>query len=237
LNDSRIRPSEDAKTKFSEGQRNSFGLTPGPEGSCPMATSGPGGCWSNGRCKTCYVWKLAQFRMNMKNNLDHNFELLKSCRGKKRVGILVGEFRRFLYECGNDDRFYRLHWSGDIFSASYARDLMEAVSEVPEVEFWNFTRNFRKDVVSCIRKLKPDNLVQYLSADACNLDRALEVYAENPETFAMSYMGHSKGPFAERWDGPVMDCPANRKHRGIEFMCRKCRMCLKGKCVFFKIRK
>jgi len=178
----------------------------------------------------------------MRLKLDGNYELLLNCSGKDRVKLLVNEFTRFLCECGEDDRFYRLHWSGDFFSADYARDVMKACKEIPEVRFWNFTRNFDKDVVRCIRRYKPDNLVQYLSADPCNVRRALQVYTENPETFAMSYMGENAAPFAALWKAAgqrskIMPCPSNFKHNTVEYMCKKCRMCLKGKCVHFRTRR
>jgi len=238
-----IRPSEDAKTKFKPRQRNTFGMMPGPEFSCPFATSGPGGCWSDGKKKTCYVWRLTQFRKKMRENLEHNFEVLKSCRGRKRIDILIREFLRFWYEDGTDEKFYRLHWSGDIFSPDYAEDLMKACAEVPEITFWNFTRNFDPKVIEAIDKHKPENLVQYLSADAVNIGRALEIYKEHPNVFSMSYMGDSLEPFEELWKKPgngcepIHQCPSNSPHSSIEFMCKKCKTCLSGKCVFFKTRK
>lgn len=236
-----LKPSEDSKTKFRPGQKNTFGLTPGPEGSCPWATSGKGGCWADGKCKICYAWRLSQFRKNTKAVLDGNFELLKSYKGKARIGILVQEFRRFLYEGGKGDKFYRLHWSGDIFSPDYAKDLMLACKEVPEVKFWNFTRNFDPKVLNAIAKYKPDNLVQYLSADAVNLDMAMKAYEKYPGVFAMSYMGDSVEPFEKTWTKTagrtIHSCPSNFKHTSVEFMCKKCKMCLKGSCVFFKTRR
>ena len=238
-----IRPSEDAKTKFKPHQRNTFGMAPGPQGSCPFATTGPGGCWEDGGRKTCYVWRLSQFRSRMRENLEHNHAVLRSCKGKKRIEILVREFRRFFYENGTDGKFYRLHWSGDIFSPDYAEDLMKACSEVPEVTFWNFTRNFDPETIEAICRHKPENLVQYLSADAVNAGRAMEIFKDHPYLFSMSYMGDSPEPFAKAWKEagfdcwPIRQCPANFKHRGIEYMCKKCKMCLKGECVFFKTRR
>jgi len=238
-----IKPTEDSKTKFVPHQRNTFGMAPGPEWSCPFATTGPGGCWSDGKKKTCYVWKLAQFRKKMRENLENNFNLLSSCKGKRRIEILVHEFRRFQFENGTEGKFYRLHWSGDIFSPDYAEDLMKACGEVPEVTFWNFTRNFDQDVVEKIVKHKPENLVQYLSADAVNVGRALDVYKEHPDVFSMSYMGDSLEPFEKLWDEagfgdkPIRQCPSNFEHSSVEYMCKKCKTCLKGICVFFKTRK
>lgn len=237
-----IRPSEDAKTKFCKDQKNSFGMAPGPEKSCPGATNGPGGCWSDGRCKVCYVWKFMQFRKNLRTNLEWNWELLSGCKGKKRVELLVHEFKRFLYDCGPEGKFYRLHWSGDIFSPSYARDLLAAIEEVPEVTFWNYTRNFDPAVVREFRRNKPANLVQYLSLDVVNIARGMKVYAKNRDLFCTSYMGTEKKPFEDalrKVDAApvVFDCPGNRKHTGVEYMCKKCKMCLSGKSVFFRTRR
>lgn len=238
----RIKPSEDSKTKFAPGQKNSFGLAPGPEFSCPGATDGEGGCWMENGRKTCYVWKLSLFRKSMSQNLKHNFDILSGCSGAQRVELLENEFKRFLYSCENaGERFYRLHWSGDIFSPSYAKDLMFAAARVPEMTFWNFTRNFDPGVIRAIVESKPPNLVQYLSADDVNMKAALKTYKAFPGVFAMSYMGESKAEFEKQWasvsDKPVRDCPSNRKHGKVDYLCKKCKMCLKGECVFFKTRK
>lgn len=228
-----IRPSEDSKTKFSKSERNTFGLPPGPPpgGSCPGATCGRGGCWLDCGSPVCYAWRLTRFRPAAAKVLEHNMKLLKSCSGRDRVDILVREFLRFKY--GDGGKFYRLHWSGDFFSAAYARDLMEACSKVPDVTFWNFTRNFSEPVVAAIAEHKPDNVVQYVSADAVNLEQAAKTAEKFPGTFKFSYMGACK---PEGFPG-LKDCPANFPHKNaIEFMCSKCRMCLKGRPVFFRTR-
>lgn len=226
----RIRPSEDSKTKFSERERNTFGTLPGPQGTCPCATCGPGGCWTeDGMHVACYAHRFMQFRPSIRGNLEHNTRLLKACSGKERVELLKEEFLRFRY--GDGGRYYRLHWSGDIFSAAYARDLMRACEAVPDVKFWNFTRNFRKDVVQQLVSNMPENVVQYVSADAVNLEEAVATTKAWPTLLKFSYMGHEPPAGIK-----LYACPANSHSKPVEFMCKNCRMCLKGLPVFFRTR-
>jgi hypothetical protein len=85
-----LKPSADRKVWAYKNQKNTLGLLPGPEGTCPGATLGPDGCRSvvtTGR-PACYVYRLMSIYKNVKGVLEHNTHLLKNADKAKKVTLL-----------------------------------------------------------------------------------------------------------------------------------------------------
>ena len=182
-----LKPSADQKTRFRPGQKNTFGLLPGPEGSCPGATTGTGGCWYRApgrKTHTCYVDNLMNFRPAIRQLLTHNLEILKAAETVEGMtAVLDREFTRFhdaeiRHQRSTGDRtplWYRIHWSGDFFNLDYARAVNAAIQRHPGINFWGYTRVF--DAIPILKDLK--NLTLYISLDPVNCDRGLLAYEDN----------------------------------------------------------
>lgn len=229
----------DRKTRFYDAQRNTFGLMPGRDGSCPGCTLGPGGCCdipAGRKLPVCYVNKTISYSRAAKNVLTHNTELLKSQDEDGMVATLVTEFRRFVGKeiTGANPRkqlYYRLHWSGDIFSVTYAKALARAMLQFPEVTFWNYTRSF----FALEHLVGVPNLIQYLSLDVVNLEKGLEAWHAWSGPFdgrlSVCYMGPEKLEYS----GPELDtCPADTGEAEVDGACRGCMKCLRGTPIWFK---
>lgn len=176
---------------------NTFGLLPGPEGTCPGCTVGEGGCWAkqgDRSTETCYVVKLMQAYPSTGRVLEDNTELLKSSSYNEMVEILVNEFNRF--EKSNKrsrskpkEQLYRLHWSGDIFSQEYARALNTAMYLFPDITFWCYTRSFE-----FLGEFDVPNLIMFVSTDPVNFMNGFRAYVDynaNPIAIRIAYMGKS----------------------------------------------
>lgn len=183
-----LKPTCDRKTKFHATQRNTFGLLPGKEGTCPGCTTAKGGCWyqiPGRRLRTCYVCNIMNIYKNVAAVLQHNTDLLKrdSNTIEDMQNLLDIEFRRFeASEASHAKRtgepeqlFYRLHWSGDVFSDAYATALVKAMQLHPRITFWGYTRSFESVPILA----KAENLLLYLSLDAVNFDNGMLCYVAN----------------------------------------------------------
>jgi len=226
----KLIPSSVSKVRRRTTQKNSFGLMPGPEGTCPGATTGVGGCMEcvgNNVRPTCYVYKAFRNK-KVKEVLEHNTRILKACTtGTEMFHILDAEFTRFEEQEARAKEpwfHYRMHWSGDVFSLPYANGLELAMHHHPKTTFWMYTRSFDK--------LEPlvsvDNLNLYLSLDLINYDRGLSALhalhaagVEGTERVKLCYMGKTKPEFA-----PMTPCPADAGNMEIEKACYKCGMAL-----------
>ena len=182
-----LKPTADVKTRFYPGQKNTYGLPPGPNGSCRGATTSKGGCWHvpvGRKLPTCYVAGVMNFRPAVKGLLEHNLSILKSAETVEGMtAVLRAEFQRFKdAELRRASRTgqpacltYRIHWAGDFFSDDYARAVGQAIQAFPEIRFWAYTR-----VWSAVPILKGiENLTLYMSLDQVNVNRGLLVYEDN----------------------------------------------------------
>lgn len=198
MTDKKIKPTCDRKTRFYKTQQNTFGLLPGSdkEGTCPGATTAPGGCWwkAPGR-KTCicYVDGLLRAYKNIRGTLEHNTLLLKDATQKEQVQLLNDEFVRFRQaEFKRNKRtgepvqlHYRLHWSGDIFDYEYAHSIAQAVKQHKDISFWCYTRTFF--AVPILNDIP--NLNLYLSLDPVNVQPGLLTYNRyKTDTLQVCYM-------------------------------------------------
>jgi hypothetical protein len=229
-----IKPTNDRKTRGYKSQQNTFGLLPGPEGTCPGATLGSGGCMEirKGKsCPTCYVHKITRFRKNVASVLQYNTDLLKFADLAVMTDLLTAEFTRFKQH--NDKhgspatRNYRLHWAGDIFSTDYGTALRASMSMFPDINFWGYTRTLSEypkfaDIQNC--KL-------YLSVDDVNFGKAYPIYQENQhhKNLSIAYLKEEQPALL-----PLIPCPADIGKLAHEGSCQSCRLCLKAHPIWFK---
>jgi len=174
-----IKPSEDRKVRARSGQKNTFGILPGRDGSCPGATRGCGGCESpaeGNKTPVCYVYGLMRAYSGVRGVLEHNTRELKAADRAGMADLLKREFERFAAAEARarvPGSAYRIHWSGDIFSRTYAEALVDAMREFPAIKFWCYTRSIPYGVLLAQRL---DNLSMYLSLDKVNLYAGLRGY-------------------------------------------------------------
>jgi hypothetical protein len=194
-----LKPTCDRKTKFWKGQKNTFGLLPGLEGTCPGATLGPGGCQfipEGRKLPMCYVERSMSAYSGVKGVLEHNTRLLMSADLDTQCGLLDEEFDRFaLAEKRREKKgekpmlSYRYHWSGDIFDEQYAHALATTSAKHSNITFWGYTRSF----FAVKHFAGIPNITLYLSLDPVNIHQGLVTYDEYKETvpnLRLCYMEH-----------------------------------------------
>ena len=141
---------------------NTFGLPAGKNFSCPGATS---------VCETvCYAGKLEKVYKGVRENLMHNWNLLKDADHDTMEALLMDMINDFKKDCDkrNAEKLFRIHWDGDFFSDEYAFAWKHVILNNPDVKFWVYTR-----VESAANMLKGiDNLSLYFSTDSENKDIA-----------------------------------------------------------------
>ena len=216
------------KTKFRSNHYNTFGLNfglPKNGGTCPGATSGPGGCLDvRTGCKreTCYMAKIVQIYKAVGTTLDNNTKMVVGQAYDEMVRVIRASVQDFVDSNEEKDWYFRLHYSGDFFSADYAKAWAEVINEFPKVKFWVYTRSFHlvQYLVDCT------NLTIMLSIDPVNKDKGLAIarlYEARPN-IGLAWLGKEK-PEGFRW----VTCPEtsgileNTKERGA---CAKCRLCI-----------
>lgn len=252
-----LKSTSDRKTKFTKTQRNTFGLQPGPAGTCPGCTEEEGGCWyiAPGRViATCYVDKLLRAYSGVRGVLEHNTDLLRNASYDEMCSLLAEEFARFERTSKPEHRHYRLHWSGDVFSETYAHALADTMRRFPSISFWGYTRSaFAIPILLPVK-----NLVLYLSADPQNVlpmissfaacgggdnDRLRIAYMSKTDDFeaevrpwairlldirARIYRLYGEAPESSDWLSTfrLVPCPVDRGKMELEFGCSTCRLCL-----------
>ena len=251
MNTDKLKPSCDSKTRFYKTQKNTFGLLPGGNGTCPGATTGEGGCWNapGGRKnKTCYVDNLMKIYSGVRGVLEHNTQLLKAADKQGKIALLNAEFERFRKAETRRDTpclHYRIHWSGDIFDAEYAEALAEAMTVNSDIQFWCYTRSFFAVPTLCT----VPNLSLYLSLDPVNYAEGMLEYVDNKPNsanLAICYMAATNDITihedevkamlaAEGLDSPASlelatqpgygVCPADAKRIKKEEACKTCGKC------------
>lgn len=237
-----IWPTGDRKTWAGPWQKNTFGLMPGnPKtgGSCPGATAGKGGCLElspSGKSQVCYVMKLIKCYGGVKGVLVHNQDLLMAADYQGKVAILDAEFHRFYHEnlAHKEARQnYRLHWSGDFFDEEYVCAMVEAIEKWPQIQFWNYT----KSMFAIPHLAGIANLQQYISADNVNSVIAVETWKEFKAAgnIHIAYMADTN-PGRRFQDEVMIPCPVDDGNMPLEGSCQKCRLCIKGKNIWFRTK-
>lgn len=169
--DRKISPLSKWKT-YKDGVRaeplvkNGFGLPAGD--SCPGLTE---------FCQSCYACKSEKMYPNVNKLVWYNFELLQQCGSNvtKMVDLLDEMVKSVNWHGQN--KVFRWHWDGDIFSKAYAIAIAETAKLNPDVQFWLYTRSF--DWVAQI--VDVPNLVVYLSVDKFNQKKAKNVLKKFPQ--------------------------------------------------------
>ena len=250
-----IIPTCDSKTRFYSGNRNTFGLLPGPlemGGTCPAATCGHGGCLGleNGRqLPSCYVFRTINFRPAVGEVLRHNTELLMSVTGFRRQRLFAAEFIRFaeswhqrrkrVGDVGKEP-YYRIHWSGDCPDLAYACDLAQAMKSFDgQIKFWGYSRAlFTVPVMAGL-----PNVTWYLSMDPVNEEASVNfLRAVMPEVLDRNSVWKTNISFAYMSDTypenpqlqAMVHCPTDAGKQSTSGACSHCRQCLSGKPIWFK---
>jgi hypothetical protein len=251
-----IRPSTDRKVLFFPKQKNTYGLLEGlPEygGTCPGATEGKHGCQSvkEGRkLPICYVTNSRARYPSIDAILKHNTYILV---GKKpdldeRITMMCLEVERFLNELNwyNNkelkkdakhrpvEPFYRWHWAGDIPDEEYAMAMAATMGNYPKVNFWGYTRSL--DFVPILDTI--ENMKLYLSMDPENDEEVLRVFSRRRKktgsNLSLAWMGVERPSIS---DTRFVSCPVDTGAMDLMQACKRCRLCFRGKDVFFNTDK
>ena len=182
---------------------NTFGLPAGKAFSCPGATA---------TCETvCYAGKLERVYKGVRENLLHNWELLRNADIDTMVSLLSEMIADFKKDCDkrNADKLFRIHWDGDFFNDTYAYAWKKVIENNTDVQFWVYTR-----VSSAAQILKDiENLSLYFSTDKDNKEIAISLNKDNgirlaylADTFAIG-QSDMKAMIGK----PGAKCPENKK--------------------------
>jgi hypothetical protein len=231
-----IKPTSDRKTRRYPSQKNTFGLLPGRDGTCPGATLGAGGCCDipvGRKLPVCYVFRNMSAYPGVRAVLAHNTALLRQATSEEQVKLLVAEFTRFQdAELKHATRnktppwlYYRLHWSGDFFDQQYAESMVQAIQQFPDTRFWTYTRSLW--AVPILTRAR--NLSTYISLDAVNLKAGLDCYytwmradrLAKHHNIEVCYMGKDNDT------GLLLsECPVDSGKLALENGCANCTKCI-----------
>jgi hypothetical protein len=202
---------------------NTFGLPAGKNYSCPGATS---------VCeKVCYAGKLEKIYKGVRDNLLHNWELLKNADEPTMVDLLEDMIADFKKDCDkrNAEKLFRIHWDGDFFNDTYTNAWKVVINNNPDIQFWVYTR-----VKSAAQLLKGiDNLSLYFSADSDNIKTAVELKQQHG--IKMAYLAQNFAIGKEQLKDMIgksgVSCPENAKK--IPLISKQGSACVTcGQCVF-----
>ena len=213
---------------------NTFGLPAGRQYSCPGATS---------VCESvCYAGKLEKVYKGVRDNLLHNWNLLKDADHDTMENLLQDMINDFKADCEKKDaeKLFRIHWDGDFFSDEYAFAWKHVILNNPDIQFWVYTR-----VPSAANILKGmDNLSLYFSTDKDNKEIAISLNKEKgirlaylADTFAIG-----QADLKEMIGKPGAKCPENKKAIPLidkgGSACVKCSLCVYEKAdIVFSAKK
>jgi hypothetical protein len=172
---------------------------------------------------------------NVKSSLQHNTDTLIDSNYDKKVTLFLEEFLRFYTTDKKRARvnqyLYRIHWSGDIPDLEYAEALKAAITQMPQVGFWGYTRSmFSVPVLAGI-----PNLTWYISADDNNSETALDTYDRyrHYPNIELAYLAKNKPVLAQT---RLIACPVDTGKKKLENACQNCMLCMAGKPIWFKTR-
>jgi hypothetical protein len=213
---------------------NTFGLPAGKNYSCPGATS---------VCeKVCYAGKLEKVYKGVRENLIHNWNLLKDADHDTMESLIQDMINDFKADCDkrNAPKLFRIHWDGDFFSDEYAFVWKHIVLNNPDVKFWVYTR-----VATAANMLKDiDNLSLYYSTDSENKDIAIKLNKDTgiklaylADTFAIG-----QADMKEMIGKVGAKCPENKKAIPLiskeGSACVVCSLCIDNKAnIVFSAKK
>ena len=145
---------------------NSFGL--------PALASCPG--FTEWCMAVCYAFNLQRAWSTVDRLVNHNLTILKGCGSNvpRMTELLTTMVKSVKWH--DTEKVFRWHWDGDIFSAQYARAIVQTCDNTPDIQHWLYTRSF--DFVALL--VNVPNLTVYLSVDVHNMDAARNLYAQYP---------------------------------------------------------
>ncbi|CAB4145962.1 Gene 88 protein [uncultured Caudovirales phage] len=203
---------------------NTFGLPAGKAYSCPGATS---------ICESvCYAGKLEKIYKGVRDNLLHNWNLLKDADHDTMVQLIdemINEFKK-----DSDKRkapyLFRIHWDGDFFNDTYTYAWKNVIEKHSDVQFWVYTR-----VQSAALIIKDiPNLSLYFSADDDNIEIAETLSIQG---IRLAYLGKTfkatESKMKELTGKVGAMCPENKKSIPLISQegsaCVRCSLCVFGK--------
>lgn len=213
---------------------NTFGLPAGKAYSCPNQTSV---C-----AKVCYAGKLEKIYKGVRDNLIHNWDLLKDANYDEMVRLLDEMIIDFKADCVKKDApmLFRIHWDGDFFNDTYTLAWSTVIKNHSDVKFWVYTR-----VPSAIEILKGiDNLSVYFSTDADNKDEAIKLF--NAHGVKLAYLAETFAIGQEDMKAMIgkvgAKCPENKKAIPLISQagsaCVSCGLCIDNKsAIVFSAKK
>ncbi len=201
---------------------NTFGLPAGKAFSCPGETP---------TCKkVCYAGKLEKIYKGVRDNLLHNWDLLKDANQDTMHLLLMDMIADFKKDCDkrNAKKLFRIHWDGDFFNDTYTNAWKETILNHPDVQFWVYTRvesaaNILKDIsnLSLYYSTDEDNkhIAQGLSSQGIKLAYLSQTFAQGKEDM-LNLIGKSG-----------VKCPENNKK--IPLISKAGSACVTcGQCVY-----
>ena len=204
---------------------NTFGLPSGKAYSCPGETS---------VCsKVCYAGKLEKIYKGVRDNLLHNWNLLKDANYEEMYDLLSAMIKEFIVDCEKKDapKLFRIHWDGDFFNDEYTRAWKHVILNNPDVQFWVYTR-----VKSAALILKGmNNLSLYYSADSENIKTAVDLKLNHGVRMAYLAQNFATGQadVKEMIGRPAAKCPENNKQIPListkGSACVSCSLCVYSK--------
>ena len=212
---------------------NTFGLPAGKEYSCPGQTP---------TCaKVCYAGKLEKVYKGVRDNLLHNWNLLKDADHDTMEALLQDMINDFRKDCEKKDApmLFRIHWDGDFFNDTYTLAWKNVILNNTDIQFWVYTR-----VATAAEMLKGiDNLSLYYSTDTDNKDEAVLLSQKGirlaylADTFAIG-----QADMKEMIGKPGAKCPENKKAIPLidsnGSACVKCSLCVYNKAdIVFSAKK
>ena len=203
---------------------NTFGLPAGKAYSCPGATS---------ICESvCYAGKLEKIYKGVRDNLLHNWNLLKDADYDTMVSLIdemINEFKK-----DSDKRkapyLFRIHWDGDFFNDTYTYAWKNVIEKHSDVQFWVYTR-----VQSAALIIKDiPNLSLYFSTDDDNIEIAETLSIQG---IRLAYLGKTfkatESKMKELTGKVGAMCPENKKSIPLISQagsaCVTCSLCVFGK--------
>jgi len=204
---------------------NTFGLPAGKDFSCPSQTPS---CAS-----VCYAGKLEKVYKGVRDNLLHNWNLLKDATRYEMMILLDEMIVEFKADCEkkNAPKLFRIHWDGDFFSTEYTYAWKWVIENHTDIQFWVYTR-----VKSSAIILKDiANLSLYYSTDEDNVETATELKKKHGIRLAYLAKTFDIGETAmKKITGKVgAKCPENNKQ--IPLISTNGSACVScGLCVFNK---
>jgi len=204
---------------------NTFGLPAGKAYSCPGATS---------VCESvCYAGKLEKIYKGVRENLLHNWELLKDADHDTMEALLTDMINDFRNDCEkrNAKMLFRIHWDGDFFNDTYAFAWKHVILNNPDIQFWVYTR-----VKSAAVILKDiPNLSLYYSTDSENKEIGVGLKADHGIRLAYLAKNFAMGQadMKEMIGKPGAKCPENAKRIPLiskeGSACVSCSLCVYSK--------